>query len=53
MYNRYDSYPEDYSIMARLVPEITWVDWRSKPSLELQERYQKSGIADLSVNCGA
>ena len=36
--------------MARLVAEITWVEWRSKPSPELQERYQKVGFADLSVS---
>ena len=65
-YKQYDSYPdglgrdivdfilsltpEDYSTMARLVAEITWVEWRSKPSPELQERYQKSGFADLNVS---
>jgi len=38
--------PEDYATMARLVTEITWVDSESKPSPELQERYQKVGIAD-------
>ena len=42
--------PEDYSTMARLVTEITWVEWRSKPSPELQERYQKLGFTDLSVS---
>ena len=42
--------PEDFSTMARLVAEITWVEWRSKPSPELQERYQKSGFADLNVS---
>jgi hypothetical protein len=63
-HNQYDSYPEglgkeivefilsltpeDYSTMAHLVAEINWVKWRSKPSLELQERYQKLGFADLS-----
>ena len=65
-YNHYDSYPdglgrgivdfilsltpEDYFTMARLVAEMTWVEWCSKPSPELQERYQQSGFADLSVN---
>jgi len=26
--------PEDHATMARCVAEITWVDFRSKPSLE-------------------
>jgi hypothetical protein len=65
-YNHWDSYPEglgkdivnfilgltpeDYTAMARLVAEITWVDSESAPSPELQERYQKLGFADLSVS---
>ena len=36
--------------MACLVAQITWVEWDSKPSLELQERYQMLGFADLSVD---
>jgi len=65
-YKQYDSYPEglgkdivdfilgltpeEYSTMARLVAELTWVPWRSKASLELQARYQQLGYADLNVS---
>ena len=65
-YNHWDSYPnglgknivefilsltpEDYNTMALLVTQITWVDSESTLSPELQERYQKSGFADLSVS---
>ncbi|KAF8956781.1 hypothetical protein BDZ97DRAFT_1763463 [Flammula alnicola] len=68
-YNHWDSYPhglgknvvefilsltpEDYATMARLVAEITWVDPESKPSFELQERYQKLGFADTKVSNGS
>ena len=38
--------PEDYATMALRVAELTWVDWNSKPSPELQEYYQKLGFAD-------
>ncbi|KIM38701.1 hypothetical protein M413DRAFT_29938 [Hebeloma cylindrosporum] len=67
-YNRWDSYPdglardivdfilslapEDYSTMARLIAELTWVDSDSKPSSELRERYQKLGFADTSSRSG-
>ena len=66
MYNHYDAYPDslgkdiidfilsltlkDYSIIAHLIAEITWVEWHSKPSPKLQECYQKLGFADLSVS---
>jgi len=65
-YNHWDSYPEglgkdivefilsltpeDYTTMAQLVTELTWVDSESTPSPELQERYQKLGFTDLSVS---
>jgi hypothetical protein len=65
-YNHYDSYPEglgqdtvdfilsltpeDYSTMACLVAEITWVDSKSKPSPELQEHYRKLGFSDTRVS---
>jgi len=41
--------PEDYATMARLVADITWVDWHSTVSPELEERYQKLGYADLTM----
>ena len=65
-YNHWDSYPEglgqdiinfilsltpeDYATMAALVADITWVDSKSAPSPELQERYQKLGFTDLKVS---
>lgn len=68
-YNHYDSYPEglgkgiiefilnltpeSYATMVRLVAELTWVEWYSKPSLDLQDRYQRLGFIDLSISsCG-
>jgi hypothetical protein len=45
--------PEDYATMARLVAEITWVHFESKPSPELQERYQKLGFADTRFSRGS
>ncbi|KDR70121.1 hypothetical protein GALMADRAFT_254952 [Galerina marginata CBS 339.88] len=63
-YNHFDSYPtglgkkivefilslttEEYDIMARLVSEITWVEYESTPSLDLQERYQNAGFANIT-----
>ncbi|TAQ87032.1 hypothetical protein B7494_g4649 [Chlorociboria aeruginascens] len=65
-FNMYDSYPtglgqdivafllalkpEEYSEMDRLISAITWVDRKSTPPVELQERYEKAGFSDLQVS---
>ena len=64
-YNHWDSYPdglgkdivnfilrlkpENYATMARRVAGITWVNYKSKPSPELQKHYRKLGFFDTNV----